>query len=100
MLFRSVIKPASRAIIGSQEVPYIYEDRVSGDDVVNAMITIHNMPREQRKALGKKGLEHVQKNFSFEQYGKSWDRILQEVHEKCGSWETRKNYKSWTLEEI
>jgi len=98
--FGIVIEPASKAIIGSQDVPYIYEDRVSGDDVVTAMVAMHNLSREQRKALGKKGVEHVRKNFSFEQFGKEWDRILQEVHEKNGSWETRKNYKSWTLEEI
>ena len=98
--FGVAVEPASKAIIGSQDVPYIYEDRVSGEDVIEAMIAIHNLSREQRKALGKKGLEHVKKNFSFEQYGKSWDRILKEVHEKNGSWETRRNYKSWTLKEI
>jgi glycosyltransferase involved in cell wall biosynthesis len=98
--FGVLVEPASKAIIGSQDVPYIYEDRVSGDDVVEAMLKIHNMTREERKALGKKAVEHVNKNFNFEQYGKSWDRILKEVHEKNGSWETRKNYKSWSLKEI
>jgi len=95
-----VLEPASKAIIGSQDVPYIYEDRVSGEQFVEAMVKIHNLTREERKALGKKGLEHVKKNFSFEQYGKSWDKILKNVHEKFGSWETRKNYKSWQIEEI
>lgn len=98
--FGVVIEPASKAIIGSQDVPYIYEDRVSGDDVVEAMLKIHNMTRAERKAIGKKAQEHVEKNFSFEQYGKKWDKILREVHEKNGSWETRKNYKSWSLKEI
>jgi len=98
--FGIVLESPSKAVIGSQDVPYIYEDRVSGDDVVNAMIKIHNMTREERKAIGKKAIEHVNKNFNFEQYGKSWDKILKEVHEKNGSWETRKNYKSWTLKEI
>jgi glycosyltransferase involved in cell wall biosynthesis len=98
--FGVAIEPASKAVIGSQEVPYIYEDRVSNKDVVDAMIKIHNMSREERKALGKKGLDHVKKNFSFEQYANGWDRILQEVHQKYGSWETRKLYKTWSLEEI
>ena len=98
--FGVAIEPASKAIIGSQDVPYIYEDRVSGEDVIQAMIKIHNMTREERKAIGKKAIEHVNKNFSFEQYGKKWDKILREVHEKYGSWETRKNYKSWTLKEF
>ncbi len=98
--FGVVIDPVSRAIIGSQDVPYIYEDRVSGGDVVEAMIKIHNMTREERKAIGNKGMQHVKKNFSFEQYGQKWDKILTEVHEKNGSWETRKNYKSWTIKEL
>ena len=98
--FGVVIDPASRAIIGSQDVPYIYEDRVAGEDVVEAMVKIHNMSRKERKELGAKGLEHVKKNFSFEQYVSSWDKILTEVHEKNGSWETRKNYKSWELKEF
>jgi len=98
--FGVVIEPASRAVIGSQEVPYIYEDRVAGEDVVNAMIKIHNMTREERKQLGKEAVQHVQENFSFEQFGQAWDKLLQEVHAKHGSWETRKNYKSWKVEEV
>jgi glycosyltransferase involved in cell wall biosynthesis len=98
--FGVVIEPSSRAVIGSQEVPYIYEDRISKEDFIDALTTIHNMTREERKELGKKGLEHVKANFSFEQYGKTWDKIMQEVYEKNGSWETRKNYKSWSLKEI
>jgi glycosyltransferase involved in cell wall biosynthesis len=98
--FGALIEPASKAVIGSQDVPYIYEDRVSNKDVVEAMLKIHNMTRKERKELGKKAAEHVNKNFNFEQYGRSWDRILKGVYEKNGSWETRKNYKSWSLKEI
>jgi glycosyltransferase involved in cell wall biosynthesis len=98
--FGVAIEPASKAIIGSQEVPYIYEDRVSKEDFINALVKIHNMTREQRKEIGKKAVEHVKKNFSFENYCSSWDRLLKEVHEKNGSWETRKNYTSWSLKEF
>jgi glycosyltransferase involved in cell wall biosynthesis len=98
--FGILLEPPSRAIIGSQEVPYIYEDRVSGKDFVEALIKIHNMTREERKALGALGRDYVLKNFNFEDYGKKWDKILTEVHEKHGSWGSRKNYKSWELKEI
>ena len=94
-----LIEPASRAVIGSQEVPYIYEDRVSNKDVVDAMIKIHNMTREERKALGLKAHQNVQKNFGFQSFQDTWDKLLSEVHEKNGSWETRKNYKSWSVKE-
>ncbi len=97
--FGVLIEPASRAVIGSQEVPYIYEDRVSNTDVVNAMLKIHNMTREERKALGCKGRENVQKNFSFQTYQETWDKIFTDIYEKHGSWQNRKNYKSWSVRE-
>lgn len=98
--FGVLIEPASKAVIGSQDVPYIYEDRVSKQDVLDAMLKIHNMTREERKQLGKKGCEFVNKNFGFQRFGESWDKILKDVHERHGSWETRKNYKSWSIKEF
>ena len=95
-----MIEPASRAVIGSQEVPWIYEDRVSNTDVVNAMIKIHNMTREERKTLGLKAVEHVKKNFSFNKYQEQWDKIMSGVHEQYGSWKTRKNYQSWYVKDL
>ena len=93
------IEPASKAVIGSQQVPYIYEDRVSKEDFIAALEKIHNMTREQRKELGRKGRANVEKSFNFEQFGKTWDRIMTDFHTKFGSWENRKNYKSWELKE-
>ena len=94
------IEPSSKAIIGSQEVPYIYEDRVSKEDFINALLKIYNMKKEEREELGRKGREHVMKNYNFENYIKKWDEIFTDVHERLGSWENRKNYKSWTFEEV
>ena len=36
------IEPASRTIIGSQEVPYIYEDRLNQKDFLDAMVKMYN----------------------------------------------------------
>jgi len=94
------IEPSSKAIIGSQEVPYIYEDRVSKEDFINALLKMYNMKKEEREELGRKGREHVMKNYNFENYIKKWDEIFTDVHERLGSWENRKNYKSWTFEEV
>lgn len=97
--FGVLIEPASSAVIGSQEVPYIYEDRVSKEDFIAALTKIHNMTRTERKLLGRKGVEHVNKNFNFEQFGATWDRIFTDFHQKFGSWETRKHYNSWVKKE-
>lgn len=94
------LEPASKALIGSQQVPYIYEDRVSMQDFISALNKIYAMTPEERTELGKKGRDHVMKNYNFENYGTSWVNLLQEVHEKYGSWENRKNYKSWRMTEL
>ena len=94
------LEPSSKAIIGSQEIPWIYEDRLDEEQVVSALEKIFNMTKEERQKLGKKGRAHVEKNYNFETYCKNWDDLLTEVHENLGSWENRKNYQSWKLMEI
>ena len=94
------IEPASKAIIGSQEVPFIYEDRVSGEDVKSALLKIYNMTSEERNRLGEMGIQHIADNYSFSSYGERWVKLMLDVHEKHGSWETRKNYDSWRLMEV
>ena len=94
------IEPSSKAIIGSQQVPYIYEDRVSGDDVVSALLKLYEMSPEQREELGAKGRQHVLDNFGFSNYGKQWNDLIEDICERHGSWDTRKGYNRWELEEI
>ena len=94
------IEPASKAVIGSQEVPWIYEDRVAKEDFIAALHKMYNMSREERRELGLRGTEHVTKNYNFEKFCDSWDKLLTEVHEKYGSWDTRKGYANWRLMEI
>ena len=94
------IAPASRAVIGSQEVPYIFEDRLSEDDVIAALKKMVSMKKEERENMGWLGRQHVLKNYSHEEYVKQWDETLTGVYEKYGSWGERKDYQSWVFEEV
>ena len=94
------IEPSSKAVIGSQEIPYIYEDRINGEEFLSALETIYNMSREKRRNLGLKGSAHVNKNYNFTQHTEKWRHLLKDIHERYGSWSTRKNYKSWELLEV
>ena len=94
------IKPVAKAIIGSQEIPWIYEDRVSKDDFINALLKMYTMKQEEREGMGKMGREHIMKNYNYEKITKRWDEIFQNIYNELGSWETRKNYKSWTFSEV
>ena len=92
--------PTSKAIIGSQQIPYIYEDRLSEEVVVDAMSQMYHMSKEERAEMGRKGRQHVMKNYNFENFGKQWDEALTMIHEECGSWDTRRGYQRYHLKEI
>jgi len=94
------LEPVSKAIIGSQEIPWIYEDRVSGKEAVDAMEKMVLMSKKERDKLGKAGREHVLKNYNFANFNKTWVDTLVNLHEEEGSWETRNYNNSWNLEEI
>ena len=94
------IEPSSKALIGSQQVPYIYEDRISEEDFIDALLKMHSMTREERQELGEKGRLHAENNYGFENFEKTWVDLMLGVHEKHGSWGTRKNYKPWSVTEI
>lgn len=94
------LEPASKSIIGSQEVPYIHEDRLNKEDFLQAMRKMYNMSKEDRQKLGEKGRQHVIKNYNFSDFESKWVDLMDSVHEKYGSWDNRKHYKSWTFEEV
>ena len=93
------IEPCSKAIIGSQEVPWIYEDRISGSDLVDAMVKMFELSDKEREEMGKKGREHVLKNYSMDNYIQLWIKTLTDVHEKYGSWDTM-NRSQWSLKKV
>lgn len=94
------IGPASKAIIGSQDVPYIYEDRITKEDFIKAMITFYEMSPEERADMGRQGRKHVLKNYSMANYAGLWYQTFKDVFENMGSWENRKNYKNWEMFEL
>ena len=90
----------SQMIVGSQEVPYIYEDRVGKDDFVNALLKLFNMSPEERAALGTAGRNHLQVNYNMADLMNKWDELFTKIHNERGSWENRKMYDRWVLKEI
>ena len=87
-------------MIGSQQVPYIYEDRITKEDFLTALHKLYEMSSSERQELGLKAREWAQTQFSFDSFVERWDDILTGVYEKYGSWSTRKNYQSWNMMEI
>ena len=94
------IEPSSKALIGSQQVPYIHEDRISKEDFIDALMQIYKMTSTKRKKLGQAGHKHFKKNYDMKDFSKKWYDLIKKIHKEKGSWETRKGYKSWNLEEL
>jgi len=94
------IQPASKTVIGSLQVPYIYEDRISQSDFEKILNKALKCSKKVYKSMSVGGLKHVKENFSFENYERQWVELMDRVIEESGSWETRKNYKRWHLMEV
>ena len=91
------LEPASKAVIGSQEVPFIREDRLNKEDFIEGLTKLYEMSRDDRKALGVAGRKWTQDEFGFEKFITRWDDLLTSVHEKYGSWGHRSNYQSYEM---
>ena len=94
------IEPNSKTLIGSQGVPYIYEDRIGEEDFLSALRQMYNMSKEDREKMGSLGAEHVRKNYNYENFQNTWLDLTEDILERLGSWDTRKGYKSWEIKEI
>ena len=94
------IEPSSKAVIGSQDVPYIYEDRINGEEFISKLEEFYNLSQEDRESLGRLGRNHVLDHYGFEQYSNMWQQAFEELFENFGSWSERKNYKHWSLTKI
>jgi len=75
-VFGVLVEPAVRSLTGSQEIPYILDDRCSDKDLVDAMVKMYNMSTEQRKLLGTMARNWTLKAFSMQNMIDKWDEIL------------------------
>jgi hypothetical protein len=87
-------------VIGSLQVPYIYEDRISQEDFNTVMKKALEIRPAAYNKMATAGLKHVSDNYNFEDYQNKWIKLMDEIIEKHGSWETRKNYNRWHLLEV
>jgi glycosyltransferase involved in cell wall biosynthesis len=84
--------PSSKSVIGSQDVPYIYEDRTDKGQFFSALSKIYNIGSEERRKMGMAGRKHVETNYNFETFKSTWVETMDKLHEEEGSWENRKGY--------
>lgn len=87
--------PAARNVVGSQTVPYIYDDRVNDEETAQALEKIFRMGRSARKKLGLEARDWTSKEFSMDRLRNEFDRVLTSVinehrENRCGRIHIRK----------
>jgi len=73
------IFPASRSCTGSQPIPYIYDDRVSYEDSINALNKLYEMGRPARKELGLRGRDWAMKTFNWNRLHADFAQVVEET---------------------
>lgn len=53
------IWPNNRSLVGSVPTPYIFDDRVSWEDVAKTLLKVYNLPKEDLERRGKLGREYL-----------------------------------------
>jgi glycosyltransferase involved in cell wall biosynthesis len=94
------LEPVSKAVVGSQEVPYIFEDRVGQEDFMAALKKIVDMGPEARRELGDAGRKYVEHYYGFDDFRAKWVDLLLDVHKRYGSWDTRVGYDRFEILEF
>lgn len=74
--------PAARNMVGSQSVPYIYDDRVNDDDVVKALEKMYSWGHKKRERVGQQASEWAREKFGQEQMIAGWDAALTKAIEQ------------------
>lgn len=75
------LEPAARVLVGSQNVPYIYEDHVNNSDVANALMKMYNLGAERRRELGQTARDYAHTHFNIDDTISKWDRTLMDTIE-------------------
>lgn len=69
--------PAARNLVGSQQVPYIYDDRVNDQQVADALEKVFRMGRNQRRKLGLEAREWAKAKFGMAELRDGWIRGIE-----------------------
>lgn len=83
-----------QTLVGSQLVPYIYEDYVSNETVSHAIHQMYLWGPEKRRMVGNKAKDYVDSEFNLDTTIDKWHQTLTDL---CENW---KEDKRWHLEEI
>ena len=83
-----------QSLVGSQMVPYIYEDYVSTDTIADAIYRMYKMSASERSALGQKARSYVESEFALQTTIDLWHTSLLNLVENYS------NDNKYVIEEV
>jgi len=81
-IFGVMVEPVVKSLTGSLEVPYIFDDRCSDKDIIEAMYKMYSMSLDDRLELGKKAEAWTKKMFTVSAMIDSWNEVILKYIEK------------------
>ena len=86
----------TQTLVGSQVVPYIFEDYANVDKVTDAIYDMYKKTPNQRKELGQKARNYALSEFSLQKTVDLWDESLHNLIQDYRTNDPRR----WTFEEL
>ena len=71
-----------KTLVGSQTVPYIYEDYVSNENVAKGIMKLYKINSKEKKKLSKKVLTYAKTVFSYQKTIDDWHNTMLETHKR------------------
>lgn len=84
-----------KTLVGSQSVPYIYEDYSSCEDAADGMMKLYSMNPYEKSLLSDKVLKYAQEEFSLQKTIDQWHETMLDT---VKNWKSK--YKSWEQIEL
>ena len=93
------LNPVKRLLVGSQQVPFIYEDLASTQETTDAFMKLFEMTSEEKEAMKKKCTDYVDSEFNYIDVVNKWDTGLETCIENYKS-KQKATSNRWKLGEI
>jgi len=84
-----------KSLVGSQNVPYIYEDYVDNKSIAKGIMKFYNTDLKKKNRLSKKVLRYAKKQFNYQKMIDDWHNTMLSTLEKFN-----KKEKKWDVTEF
>lgn len=84
-----------KTLVGSQGVPYIYEDYVKNENAAQAIMKLYELSDTERANLGKKAFNYARSEFGFDKTIDDWHSTASDL---ISNW--KKNRKTFSVKEL